>query len=615
MDDAYVSNQQQNITDAMNLLHRLATGIDVNVQFRKINDFEFTRECTIFDLLDIGLYHGWIVDPQDTDTATAIGSKSYNTLVGELVAFDTRKAEGEFNTIQGEDSVDFAAATTATLGVPSPSLSRGISFDDSPASDSVEQLRGKGDMEEETELMRALNLSRTEILSPINESRSSNYACSKSFLTSEGITGTKTESVFHVESSVAQIREESEKPQQSDLSEILDNFNKVGLYSKVLSTEHNFRSAGSTDTVVGSENLLSSDDLVEIGRSDTMMGDRRVTDQSTKEDGSRSNTCSDQMIFTGEDRAVTQSCTEESRTSQIHYVPRDKLIDCDFSVFPDTAAPIPNDPSSNERKETDALEVVTPSLEGTEPIYEGEEHILDSGHSLFVDREPVYEGEVVLAAQADKMEDAYSVNVKHDIKKTCQLVKTFLENNASQLTIYGLFCLQEGLKERELCVFFRNNHFSTMFKFNGELYLLATDQGYINQPDLVWEKLNEVNGDTVFMTGNLKEFKAENQVNDTWNEQSAMTSTADYLAILEGSSPSSDLNSDLQLAIALQQQEFEQQPERHQQRPSVNGRHQQQNQQPFVSGRSQLVTGPQRPRSSNSTQKSDSKSKDKCILM
>lgn len=31
-----------------------------------------------------------------------------------------------------------------------------------------------------------------------------------------------------------------------------------------------------------------------------------------------------------------------------------------------------------------------------------------------------------------------------------------------------------------------------MLQFDGELYLLATDQGYINQPDLVWEKLNEV---------------------------------------------------------------------------------------------------------------------------
>jgi MINDY deubiquitinase len=34
-DDAYVNNQQQNIADAIDLLPRLATGIDVNVLFRK----------------------------------------------------------------------------------------------------------------------------------------------------------------------------------------------------------------------------------------------------------------------------------------------------------------------------------------------------------------------------------------------------------------------------------------------------------------------------------------------------------------------------------------------------------------------------------------------------
>lgn len=30
----------------------------------RIDDFEFTPECAIYDLLDIPLYHGWIVDPQ-----------------------------------------------------------------------------------------------------------------------------------------------------------------------------------------------------------------------------------------------------------------------------------------------------------------------------------------------------------------------------------------------------------------------------------------------------------------------------------------------------------------------------------------------------------------------
>lgn len=38
----------------------------------------------------------------------------------------------------------------------------------------------------------------------------------------------------------------------------------------------------------------------------------------------------------------------------------------------------------------------------------------------------------------------------------------------------SLFCLREGLKERELCVFFRNNHFSTMFKVSKSWNVLVS---------------------------------------------------------------------------------------------------------------------------------------------
>ena len=38
-------------------------------------------------------------------------------------------------------------------------------------------------------------------------------------------------------------------------------------------------------------------------------------------------------------------------------------------------------------------------------------------------------------------------------------------------------------------VFFRNNHFSTAFSLNGVLYNLVTDQGYLGEPDVVWEVL------------------------------------------------------------------------------------------------------------------------------
>lgn len=54
----------QNVDDAMTVLPKLATGLDVNVRFTGVSDFEYTPECSIFDLLGIPLYHGWLVDPQ-----------------------------------------------------------------------------------------------------------------------------------------------------------------------------------------------------------------------------------------------------------------------------------------------------------------------------------------------------------------------------------------------------------------------------------------------------------------------------------------------------------------------------------------------------------------------
>lgn len=60
----YFSFPSQNMSDAMAVLPKLSTGLDVNVRFTGVSDFEYTPECIVFDLLDILLYHGWLVDPQ-----------------------------------------------------------------------------------------------------------------------------------------------------------------------------------------------------------------------------------------------------------------------------------------------------------------------------------------------------------------------------------------------------------------------------------------------------------------------------------------------------------------------------------------------------------------------
>ena len=60
------------------------------------------------------------------------------------------------------------------------------------------------------------------------------------------------------------------------------------------------------------------------------------------------------------------------------------------------------------------------------------------------------------------------------------------------------------MKDGQLAVFFRNNHFSTMVKEGGSLYLLVTDLGFLDKADVVWETLDSVQGDTVFVD---KQFK------------------------------------------------------------------------------------------------------------
>lgn len=603
-DTEYVQNQQQNISDAIDLLPRLATGIDVNIKFLRINDFEFTPECAIFDLLDIPLYHGWIVDPQDCDTANAIGSKSYNTLMGELVALETNM-EGEQKKNSLEDFIDFAAATTATLRVPSPCLSRGISFDDSPHAVSNHDKVRKGDMEEEAELLRVLNLSGAELpIDTQNMSLNSNEIAylkkSEPEVLEETLEGNRDSK---------SLQDFSSSPNCSALSNCI---NEVITHEAVPEEAVCSKTDNHTDQSTSEETgkCIKCKDVV-----DECSFDKSVLNEISLSESSARGPSSASGNEMHESRIGEHEVEKQLTSSSDMHGPENNNCGGDMTEISSLSKPGSYaDSSIGRRQLIDVPDAFTSSADDSEPIYEGEECILESGTSLFEDREPMYEGEVVLAEQVDKgAGDAGDASCKGEISpRQGELIRNFLRNNASQLTVYGLFSLQDGLKERELCVFFRNNHFSTMFKLDGELYILATDQGYLNQPDLVWEKLNEVNGDTLFMTGDFKEFKVESHANTSWDPQNAMASTADYLASIDNSvNENSSFNTDLQLAIALQQQEFEQQPPRNVQQPSVTGS-------------SRLVVGPQVPSdgsrgrgrgSSLPSRQEPKSSKEKCIVM
>lgn len=84
--------------------------------------------------------------------------------------------------------------------------------------------------------------------------------------------------------------------------------------------------------------------------------------------------------------------------------------------------------------------------------------------------------------------------IKNKLKIEAKVIEHFLEDTASQLTYYGLLQLHTSIPDGAMGVFFRNNHFSTLLKRRGALYLLVTDFGYADEPAVAWEVLNEIDG-------------------------------------------------------------------------------------------------------------------------
>ena len=371
------ANMQFNLADAISLLPRLTTGIDVNVRFNDIRGVEFTAEVAVFDLLGIDLVHGWLVDPQDVATCDALKNKTYNEIVYEVIT-----NLGGIGTPMSRRS-----STQPDTGAPSGS---GRNVD--------------------THGTTSGNISQSDLTQALE--------------------------------SVLQIQQSSHHS-DSDTS---------GKGRKLAATS----SIASQDSVVKAISSMLDDTVRDVFKTP--------------------------KVSTG-----TRDGSVASRDS-IDASPRVNLLSS---------------------------------------LHE------DASHD--------------------------------DIVTSALVVREFLENNPSQLTVYGIACLSEQLAEGQLAVFFRNNHFNVLLKHEGCLYILVTDQGYQHESDIVWEKLTCLDGDTEFVDGNFKPFRPH--------------SSGDAAMSAHDTNPADQENTDFALALQLQQQEEHQAAVAAAQREEATSREQRRQQQ------------------------------------
>ena len=144
-------------------------------------------------------------------------------------------------------------------------------------------------------------------------------------------------------------------------------------------------------------------------------------------------------------------------------------------------------------------------------------------------------------------------------------LKSFLARSATQLTEYGLTHLREILVERSYAVLFRNDHFCTLYKNNGELFTLVTDPTYRNRKDINWQSLKSVNGSQdSYYTGNFiptslerTETTAtgqnESYISNPFSDQNTGHVTSNQ--VNSGASGVQQIEDDEELARRLQEQE------------------------------------------------------------
>ncbi|KAL0445662.1 UNVERIFIED_CONTAM: hypothetical protein Slati_1694100, partial [Sesamum latifolium] len=368
----------------------------------------------------------------DSETADAIGSKSYNTLMGELVSLEAQTRESEQKENPEDDTVDFVAATTAALGVPSPCLSRGQSFNDSP------QRARKGDIEEEAEFLRVLKLSE--------ERRSADGLAADINLV--GSVDIKTSQlVIPVEMNVANETVKTGTLISDDISGLSNN--SVDQKTPTVFAQEAFCSFSKTD---------QEKNCVQPTRQESAEyyeGAVRNTgcDAKIKNEHDQSVSCGEDPpsasnMSCGEDPPCASNSFQDKSRSDEH-VQNEFSFTCDLDEMRNCAiSSKARDPSFSLTTTADLgssshpvhkigmSEAFTSSIDDSEPIYEGEECVIESENVVIGNREPVYEGEVVLAEQVDKgcKDDGFKDRLS---VKQGELIKNFVNNSASQLTVYG----------------------------------------------------------------------------------------------------------------------------------------------------------------------------------
>ena len=81
------------VEGALSSLGGLNKGLNVNIRFTSVDGFEHTKEMSIFDVLNVHVYHGWIVSEDDMTAFPYVSPLTYNEASEKIIICEEIKCK------------------------------------------------------------------------------------------------------------------------------------------------------------------------------------------------------------------------------------------------------------------------------------------------------------------------------------------------------------------------------------------------------------------------------------------------------------------------------------------------------------------------------------------
>ncbi|KEG04248.1 conserved protein, unknown function [Plasmodium vinckei vinckei] len=552
-------NYRKNIIECIDILPQLKYGLDVNCKFTDIQSFEYTKGLCIFDMLNIPLYHGWVISADDKMFYPYLKDYSYNVIINKVIKYN-EYYEKKKRAMTAEES------SNEQLIIMSQALNLYFESDDGGNCDPPKKIEEKKNIHINDMTISKANSNASKKLEfkthehintmPI-ESSNSSFNIKTSSNINNKVTKSQSTSIPIFPDDLDKNIDDNFKTNMGQNSVLnLGNYNvdhdpwedtgktefnrkfmntNQNSYNNEIGTINNNCNIGNNKSNANQNSANNNNDNSH-GKKNTIIPVFLKRDK-TNSKGDKTEIVNPEWITKAGDvlkkkkeslsllfssplhkktKSKDKQATNDSenvnteiqngdikRPLKIEYIDSEENK-INTPKFPDDIISASDNFKSN---------ILDTSVNNNDTNYEifgkgdRNKNSISKVHSEnIIDNDNKYKEHIII--------NNYNTNVNltpHEFHEAL-IILEFLEVYKSQLTLVGLKLLQENLNANQLVAFFRNNHFNTLFKYNNKLFLLIGDISFLHLR-CTWELFDSVTNDTTYCDNDFKCITGDNMSN------------------------------------------------------------------------------------------------------